>query len=120
MGTVIIIAILLGIGVVGVRSYMKKLSSGCCSADSGEKKIKVADKDMSHYPYHADLSVDGMTCGHCKLRVENALNSIDGVWAKANSEKGTADVKMKSYVSDEQLRDAVSRAGYTVTAIKRN
>ena len=38
--------------VLVIRSYKKKLASGCCGAsDETVKKNKVADKDKSHYPY---------------------------------------------------------------------
>lgn len=38
--------------VLVIRSYRKKLVSGCCGAsDESVKKNKVADKDKSHYPY---------------------------------------------------------------------
>ena len=36
------------------------------------KKVKVKDKDPSHYPYEKILKIDGMTCGNCANRVENA------------------------------------------------
>ena len=37
--------------VLVIRSYRKKLASGCCGAsDESVKKNKVADKDKSHYP----------------------------------------------------------------------
>ena len=38
--------------VLVIRSYKKKLASGCCGAsDESVKKNKVTDKDKSHYPY---------------------------------------------------------------------
>lgn len=71
--------------VLVIRSYKKKLASGCCGAsDESVKKNKVTDKDKSHYPYEKTLVVDGMVCKNCSARVENALNSIDGVWAEAD------------------------------------
>ena len=52
-----------------IRSYRKKLASGCCGAsDESVKKNKVADKDKSHYPYEKTLVVDGMVCKHCSAR----------------------------------------------------
>ena len=52
--------------VLVIRSYRKKLASGCCGAsDESVKKNKVADKDKSHYPYEKTLVVDGMVCKNC-------------------------------------------------------
>ena len=84
MSTFVIVLILVVIGVFGVKSYCKKLSSGCCGASSGpsEKKMKVKDRDKSHYPYRKILSIDGMVCGNCSTRVENGLNRL-AVWARA-------------------------------------
>ena len=53
MSTAIICAVLIVIAIIGIKSYAKKLTSGCCGASSqpSVKKIKVRDKDKSHYPY---------------------------------------------------------------------
>ena len=52
MSTAIIVAVLIVIAVIAIRSYAKKLTSGCCGAEIEHvKKIKVEDKDVSHYPY---------------------------------------------------------------------
>ena len=79
MSTAIIVAVLIVIAVIAIRSYAKKLTSGCCGGETEHvKKIKVEDKDVSHYPYCVQIGIDGMTCNHCKARVENTLNSEDG------------------------------------------
>jgi copper chaperone len=102
--------------VLVIRSYRKKLASGCCSAsDESVKKNKVADKDKSHYPYEKTLVVDGMVCKNCSARVENALNSIDGVWAEADVSSGRVTVRMKREIEDKVLKKAVNDIGaYTV------
>ena len=50
---------------------------------------------MSHYPYCVQIGIDGMTCNHCKARVENTLNSEDGVWAEVDLSQNLATVHMK-------------------------
>ena len=92
MSTAIICAVLIVIAIIGIKSYAKKLTSGCCGASSqpSVKKMKVRDKDKSHYPYSRLLKVDGMSCGNCASYVENALNSLEGVWAQVDLEKGEA------------------------------
>ncbi len=108
--------ILIVFAVFVIRGYSKKLSSGCCGAGGdAAKKIKVADKNKSHYPYSAVLTVDGMMCAACETRVENALNVIDGVWAKASSSDGKVSVLMKNPVDIETFRKAVNDLGvYTL------
>lgn len=108
--------ILIVFAVFVIKGYSKKLSSGCCGAGGdAAKKIKVADKNKSHYPYSAVLTVDGMMCAACETRVENALNVIDGVWAKASSSDGKVSVLMKNPVDIETFRKAVNDLGvYTL------
>lgn len=119
MSTAVICVILIAISVFGIRSYMKRLASGCCGS-SGEKtpkRIKVRDRDLSHYPHQYTLKVDGMSCGSCAVRVENALNAMDGVWGRVDLETGQASVYMKQEYEDEVLKKAVREAGYTVYKI---
>lgn len=55
---------------------------------------------MSHYPYCVQIGIDGMTCDHCKARVENTLNSEDGVWAEVDLSQNLATVHMKNNLSE--------------------
>ena len=116
MATAVICIILVIAVVAGVKSYMKKLRYGCCGASSepAVKKVKVKDKDPSHYPYQKVLKIDGMTCGNCANRVENALNHLDGVYASVDLMKEEAVVRMKEKVEDQTLKKTVAAAGYTV------
>jgi copper chaperone CopZ len=114
MGNVIIVLILVVIAVVAVRSYSKKLTQGCCGAGGdSNKKVRVRDKNPDHYPYTVTIGVEGMTCKHCKQRVENALNEEEGVWAEVDLENHSALVRMKKPVSEERLRRVITQAGYT-------
>ncbi len=107
--------ILIVFAVFVIKSYSKKLASGCCGGGDAEKKIKVADKNRAHYPYAASLTVDGMMCAACETRVENALNAIDGVWAKASSSDGSVELLMKAPVDEELLRKTINELGvYTL------
>lgn len=65
------------------------------------------------------LKIEGMTCGHCQARVEQALNAISGVNAKVDLASNSAEVVMNGLVSDDALRQAVEQAGYTVSAIEQ-
>ena len=118
--TVIICAALLLICIFALRSYAKRLSSGCCGASGGkkEKRIRVEDRDESHYPVTKVLTIDGMTCENCVRRVENALNTLEGVWARADLSAGTATVRMKEEIDERALRQAVRSAGYAVITVK--
>lgn len=108
--------------VLVVRSYIKKMSQGCCGAggDGKVEKAKVGDRNRSHYPYEAKLDVDGMVCQNCAQRIENTLDGIEGVWAKANVSDKSVTVRMKTPIDDKTLKTAVnSIGGYTVMKVTR-
>ncbi len=118
VSTAVIVALLIVIGFIAVRKYVKNLRHGCCGG-SGEEKVKVADKNAAHYPYSVTLKIEGMRCANCTDRVENALNRLDGIWAKVSLKRAEAVLRSKSVLDDETLRTAVARAGYRVTEIVR-
>ncbi len=61
------------------------------------------------------LKVDGMTCGHCKARVEKALNAVSGVESAAvNLETKEVSINMSEDINEQILVDAVTEAGYEV------
>ena len=121
MSTAAICILLIIVCVFGIRSYLKRLTLGCCgsSGEKAVKRIKVKDRDLSHYPHQCILKVDGMSCGNCAIRVENALNAMDGIWARVDLESGEASVHMKQEYEDRALKDAVKASGYTVFRINR-
>ncbi|MEA4831764.1 MAG: cation transporter [Oscillospiraceae bacterium] len=64
--------------------------------------------------------IKGMSCAHCKMRTEKALNAIKGVKAEVSLEKGTATVTFdpsESAVSDSALKEAVEALGFDVVSI---
>ena len=112
--TVLICAALAALAVVGVLSYRKRLKSGCCGAADGKavKKVRVADKNRSHYPYRAVLRIDGMTCENCTRRVGKRPEHHGGVWATADLYKGRAEVLMKRPVPQRSCGRASTRRLY--------
>ncbi len=65
-----------------------------------------------------ELSIEGMTCGHCEASVSQELKKLNGVTEVVVShETGKADVSMTEFVPELDIRNAVSEAGYEITAI---
>lgn len=59
------------------------------------------------------VKIDGMMCGHCENRVKTRLEKFDQVEsAQVSCAKGTAVLKLKSELSDEQIKNAVEEEGY--------
>jgi copper chaperone len=62
------------------------------------------------------LSVEGMSCAHCKAAVEGELKALPGI-EKANADiaMGTVEVRYdEGEVSTEDLKGAIEEAGYAV------
>lgn len=62
------------------------------------------------------ISVEGMSCGHCKAAVEGALTKLDGVTsAEVNlAEKNVSVAFDSAKVSETALKDEIEEAGYDV------
>ena len=64
------------------------------------------------------MYIDGMTCKHCKARVEKVLNELNGVTATVNLEEKTAVLEMDDNVDNDILKNTVEDAGYDVKNIE--
>jgi cation-transporting P-type ATPase A/B/Cu+-exporting ATPase len=63
-----------------------------------------------------ELSVTGMTCAACAVRVEKQLNAIDEVLATVNFATEKATVMAPASVPVQRLIDEVEQAGYAAEA----
>ena len=119
MSTVIICIILIIICIFSVKSYMKKVSHGCCGSGGDEvKKIKPKDKNIFHYSFTFKIDIEGMSCDYCKRRVENAFNEKEGFYAVVNLKKKSALVRTKRKVSQDELKEIILEQGYRAISIK--
>ena len=63
------------------------------------------------------LKIEGMSCGHCVMHVQSALEDVPGVKsAKVDLLERSAMVEGEE-LSDQALRAAVADAGYKVVSI---
>lgn len=66
-----------------------------------------------------EIIISGMSCEHCRNRVEKALTAINGVeTAQVDLEKNTALVTLSETVEDWKLKETIEEAGYEVVSIK--
>lgn len=64
------------------------------------------------------LKVEGMSCGHCEMSVREELEELEGV-SSARADHTTGEVRVaydEERVTDEQLREAIEEAGYSLRA----
>jgi copper ion binding protein len=65
------------------------------------------------------MTIEGMSCNHCKMRVEKALSAVEGVsTVEVNLEDKIAVLEITSDVADSILTEAVDDAGYDVVGIQ--
>lgn len=64
------------------------------------------------------IHVEGMSCGHCEIAVQDAVRKLDGIKkVKANRRKKQAVVSYDaSLTSPEAIRASISATGYEVIA----
>lgn len=116
MTDVIIVAVLLFAAACGIRSGVRhfKGEGGCCG---GGSSVKIKKKHLKGATHKKVICIEGMSCNHCKNRVESRLNELAGVSCKVNLKKKIAVVSMNREVSEEELKRTVEHAGYHVTVI---
>ena len=64
-----------------------------------------------------DLDLRGMSCGSCAVRIEGALNRLDGVRAAVNFALERAHVQHEAAVSTGDLIRAVESTGYQASVV---
>ena len=121
MTSVFLIAALAALIIWAVLHAVRKAKKGggCCGdREETVAKSAVRDRNKAHYPHTLTLRIGGMTCDNCARRVENALNSLDGVWATVRISDHRALVRMKDTPNEQTLRKAVQDAGYVVLGVE--
>ena len=106
-GTIIVVALLVAVIGVAVFSTVKRIryGSSCCgSKDPMPSKVKVKDKNKSHYPYAYLLKVDGMHCSGCVRRLE----------------KKEVLLRSKKELQRQDAGRVVSSAGYTMLSFEES
>lgn len=64
------------------------------------------------------IEIEGMSCGHCVMAVKKQLTALTGVTVE-NILVGKAELTIdEGIVTDQLLRTAVERSGYTVRSIR--
>lgn len=108
--------LLIVVGVAVFRAVKHFKGGGCCGSGS----VTIRDKKVLTAPKLGEmvLTIEGMHCENCAIRIENALNRLDGVLCKVNHRRKIATVSYSAKPSQAQLIDTVEQLGYHVTAVQ--
>ena len=84
-----------------------------------DKKIKNNKINKELREMEKIIIVEGMNCGHCEARVNEALKKIEGVnEAVADHNQNQVKLTLAKEVDENLLKDAVVNAGYDYKGIK--
>ncbi len=118
MYTIIVLAVLVVIVALIIRSLVNKKGSGCtgdcsscggCSSTGGSSKYKVK----------TTLTVDGMMCSMCETHIQEAIRkNFDVKKVKASHQKGTVVIMSEHRLDDNKLKDVIRETGYTLQNIQ--
>jgi copper chaperone len=66
-----------------------------------------------------DLTIEGMSCGHCVMHVKKELSKVNGLTIE-NVEIGKARVQYdETKVTPDQVSKAIEEAGYRLVSVSR-
>ena len=64
------------------------------------------------------VNIEGMCCDRCAKRVENALTAVSGVVsADVKLKKNIAIIRSREELSDEEINNVITEAGFSVSEI---
>lgn len=64
------------------------------------------------------ISIEGMSCGHCVRHVEEALKEIGATKVEVNLQGKYAVAEAGIEIQDSKIKEAIEEAGYDVVDIK--
>ena len=110
----IIISVLVVVCFIAVRTYIKKLAHGCCGGGGDKEQKLTKTVDLSEFRYSYSVKISGMSCKNCAVRIENAFNRQEGIFAQVDFKCGTADIYAKEPLPEIVIRQTVIGLGYSV------
>ena len=76
-------------------------------------------EDKKENMFTKEISIEGMSCNHCKMSVEKALGNIDDInEVKVSLENKNAIIKSSIEIDDNKIIEAIEEEGFKVIDIK--
>lgn len=96
------------------------LSSVCVVTNALRlKNFKVDFKEEDIKMNKKVIMINGMQCNHCKMSIEKALNSIEGVTkVEVNLENKSATIEISKEIDNNMIKNVIKEAGFEVIEIR--
>lgn len=66
-----------------------------------------------------ELTIEGMTCGHCAASVTRELSQLSGIeTVEVDQPGGSAKLEFVDTPQEDELSAAISKAGYKLVSVK--
>jgi len=99
------------VSVVSNSLSLKKFKKSKLETKKNEKNItlnKIGENDMK-------IRVEGMSCNHCKMAVEKAVKSLEGVidaTVSLEEKEVTINIETNSLTTKDKIKSKIKEAGY--------
>lgn len=112
MENIVLVLLIVATAAAAIVPTVKhfKGQGGCCGG--GDYRIK--HKKLKNVRYTHTFAVAGMHCEHCRDRVEEIVNDMDGLAGRVDLKKATLTISYSKDVPDTQIAARLQRAGYTL------
>lgn len=105
-----------------IGALAMSLSSVCVVTNAlriNKFKVKYEEKrKMEKKIYEKNVYIEGMSCNHCKMSVEKALKSIDGVENVAvNLDDKKASITLTKSINNDEIKKVIEDIGFEVKDI---
>ena len=65
------------------------------------------------------ILIEGMQCNHCKMTVEKALSSIEGITnVEVSLEDKNAVIEYNKEIENDKIKQVIEEAGFSIIEIK--
>lgn len=103
------------VGLRTVIKHMKGEGGGCCN--TSDKPLELKKKHHGPITNTLVFKIEGMHCENCRIRVQNALNGIQGVVAHVNLKKEQALLECEKRIDPYQVIWCVQEVGYQASPL---
>ena len=87
--------------------------------DIEREQINENTKNTGGITMKKELFIDGMSCGHCKMRIEEILSGVEGIKsAEVILEEKKAIIEIYTEIDEALITKLIDEAGYKVVSFK--